>query len=154
MTVNGGPPVHPLFLYEMLWNAAGFAVLHFYSKKRRFSGEIFLLYVAWYGLGRGFMEGLRDVKFILAIGDLPASQLVAFLTFAVALGVFVYMRFFKKTHVIHPLPAGAATGEHSPDEEAPAMEEAQPEMDIDARNEDDQQNERDSKKDADPTEPQ
>ena len=43
---------HPTFLYESVWNLVGFLGLHFYCKKRKFDGEVFLLYVAWYGLGR------------------------------------------------------------------------------------------------------
>ena len=52
--------MHPTFLYESLWNLIGFTLLHFYSKKKRaFAGEITLLYFAWYGFGRFFIEGLR-----------------------------------------------------------------------------------------------
>ena len=50
---------HPTFLYESLWNAIGFVLLHFLSKKRKYDGQIALGYVAWYGLGRTFIEGLR-----------------------------------------------------------------------------------------------
>ena len=50
---------HPTFLYESVWNLIGFIGLHFYSKRRKFDGEVFLLYVAWYGLGRSWIEGLR-----------------------------------------------------------------------------------------------
>ena len=50
---------HPTFLYESLWNAAGFVLLHFLSKKRKYDGQIALGYAAWYGLGRTFIEGLR-----------------------------------------------------------------------------------------------
>ena len=59
MTIDGQSMVHPTFLYESLWNLAGFVLLHFYSKKRRFKGEIALLYAAWYGAGRAWIEGLR-----------------------------------------------------------------------------------------------
>ena len=57
MSIDGASPVHPTFLYESLWNFVGFLVLHFYSKKRKFKGEMALLYVAWYGLGRAWIEG-------------------------------------------------------------------------------------------------
>lgn len=50
---------HPTFLYESVWNLIGFIGLHFFSKKRKFDGEVFLAYVAWYGLGRVWIEGLR-----------------------------------------------------------------------------------------------
>lgn len=50
---------HPTFLYESLWNALGFVLLHRLSKKRKYDGQIALCYVAWYGLGRAAIEGLR-----------------------------------------------------------------------------------------------
>ena len=58
-TASGVTYYHPTFLYESVWNLMGFLLLHFYSKKRKYDGEIFTLYVAWYGLGRGIIEGLR-----------------------------------------------------------------------------------------------
>ena len=66
---------HPTFLYESVWNAAGFVLLHFLSKKRKFDGQIVLGYLAWYGLGRTFIEGLRLDS--LYWGDFRVSQLLA-----------------------------------------------------------------------------
>ena len=66
---------HPTFLYESVWNAAGFVLLHFLSKKRKFDGQIVLGYLAWYGLGRTFIEGLRLDS--LYWGDFRGSQLLA-----------------------------------------------------------------------------
>jgi phosphatidylglycerol:prolipoprotein diacylglycerol transferase len=66
---------HPTFLYESLWNAAGFVLLHFLSKKRKFDGQIALGYLAWYGLGRTFIEGLRVDS--LYWGNFRVSQLLA-----------------------------------------------------------------------------
>ena len=57
---TGGVPVHPCFLYESLWCLLGFMVLHFYGKYRqRYAGQIFYLYLVWYGLERMIVEGLR-----------------------------------------------------------------------------------------------
>lgn len=50
---------HPTFLYESLWNLAGFVLINLIYKKKKFSGQIFLFYVAWYGFGRGLIEILR-----------------------------------------------------------------------------------------------
>ncbi len=50
---------HPTFLYESLWNALGFCLLHWLSGRRKYDGQIALGYVAWYGLGRAAIEGLR-----------------------------------------------------------------------------------------------
>ena len=86
--------VHPTFLYESAWNVVGFVLLHFLSKKRKFDGEIFLGYVAWYGLGRMLIEGLRTDS--LYIGPLRASQWLAGITLLIAAGLLVYHRFFVK----------------------------------------------------------
>jgi len=53
--------VHPTFLYESLWNLAGFLLLwRVLSKRRKFDGQNFLCYFLWYGLGRVWIEGLRE----------------------------------------------------------------------------------------------
>ena len=53
--------VHPTFLYESLWNLTGFLLLWLVlSKRRRFNGQNFLFYFLWYGLGRVWIEGLRE----------------------------------------------------------------------------------------------
>ena len=66
---------HPTFLYESLWNAVGFALLHFFSKKRQYDGQIALCYVLWYGLGRTVIEGLRTDS--LMWGPVRVSQVLA-----------------------------------------------------------------------------
>ena len=82
---------HPTFLYESLWNTAGFVLLHFLSKKRRYDGQIALGYVAWYGLGRALIEGLRMDS--LYIGSFRVSQLLAAISCLAALGVLIFMSF-------------------------------------------------------------
>ena len=84
---------HPTFLYESLWNAAGFAALHFLSKKRQYDGQIALGYVAWYGLGRTLIEGLRTDS--LYIGPFRVSQLLAAISCVAALAVLLIMAFRK-----------------------------------------------------------
>ena len=96
MSVNEGPSVHPCFLYESLWNLVGFILLHFYSKKRRYCGEIFLLYVAWYGFGRGMIEGLRTDSLYLWGTSLRVSQALGYITAILALGVLVYLYLFRE----------------------------------------------------------
>lgn len=57
---TGNIAVHPCFLYESLWCLLGFVLLHFFSKKFvKYKGQIFLMYLIWYGLERTFVEGLR-----------------------------------------------------------------------------------------------
>ena len=82
---------HPTFLYESLWNAAGFVLLHFLSKRRRYDGQIALGYVAWYGLGRAFIEGLRLDS--LMIGSVRVSQLLAAGSCALAVIVLIVLQF-------------------------------------------------------------
>ena len=92
---------HPTFLYESLWNVVGFAFLHWYLKKRKFDGEIFLLYVAWYGLGRAWIEGLRTDSLYLFGTGIRVSQLLAAVSFLGAVGLLIWIRRTKK-----PDPAG------------------------------------------------
>jgi phosphatidylglycerol:prolipoprotein diacylglycerol transferase len=84
---------HPTFLYESLWNVLGFILLHFYTKKRKFDGEIFLMYLGWYGLGRLYIEGLRTDS--LMLGSLRVSQIVALLCIVVSVAILVYNRVSK-----------------------------------------------------------
>ena len=91
--VEAGAVVHPCFLYESAWCLLGFILLHFYSKKlRTYDGEIFLLYIAWYGLGRAFIEGLRTDSLMIGSTDIRVSQLIAGVTFAAALVLFIVFK--------------------------------------------------------------
>lgn len=86
---------HPCFLYESLWNALGLLILHFYSKKRKFDGEIFLLYLVWYGIGRALIEGLRTDSLYFFGSNLRVSQVLAILCVIVGLGAILYVRVAK-----------------------------------------------------------
>ena len=85
--------VHPTFLYESLWNLVGFIALHFLSKKRQYDGQIALGYVAWYGLGRALIEGLRMDS--LYWGAFRVSQLVAAASCVVAVVILMLMNLRK-----------------------------------------------------------
>ena len=87
---------HPTFLYESVWNLAGFVALHFYCKKRKFDGEVFLLYVAWYGLGRAWIEALRTDSLYLFSTGIRVSQLVAAVSFVAAAGIISWVLLKKK----------------------------------------------------------
>ena len=67
--------VHPTFLYEMLWNVGVFIILMLYKKRKKFAGEVFMLYLAGYGLGRAWIEGLRTDQLLLF--GVPVSQALA-----------------------------------------------------------------------------
>ena len=107
-----GSMVHPTFFYESLWNLIGFILLHFYSKKRKFKGEMALLYVAWYGAGRAWIEGLRTDS--LYIGPVRVSQLLAAISFIAAIAVLVrqYRRIaVSKAFYVPEVPKTEKTGE-------------------------------------------
>ena len=79
---------HPTFLYESVWNLCGFVLLHFLSKKRRYDGQIALGYLAWYGLGRAFIEGLRMDS--LYWGPFRVSQVLAAGSCVIAVGLLIF----------------------------------------------------------------
>ena len=83
--------VHPTFLYESLWNACGLVILHFASKRRKFDGQVALGYMAWYGLGRCMIEGLRSDS--LYIGPFRVSQLLAGISCIVAVSILLWNHF-------------------------------------------------------------
>ena len=72
---------HPTFLYESLWNLLGFGLINLVYRKKKFDGQIALMYFAWYGLGRMFIEGLRTDS--LYLGNFRVSQLVAGISFVI-----------------------------------------------------------------------
>ena len=82
---------HPTFLYESLWNAAGFVLLHFLSKRRQYDGQVALGYAAWYGLGRAMIEGLRVDS--LYWGPFRVSQVLAAVTCVAAVSILLWQRF-------------------------------------------------------------
>lgn len=90
VTVDPTMPVHPCFLYESLWCIAGFFLLNAYLKHRKFDGEVFLMYLGYYGLGRFIIEGLRTDS--LMIGTLRVSQLLALALFVACTIVIVVIR--------------------------------------------------------------
>ena len=108
---------HPTFLYESLWNAAGFVLLHFLSKKRQYDGQIALGYVLWYGLGRTVIEGLRTDS--LMWGPVRVSQILAGVTCigaAVALFVLSMKRHDPARLFVNQVPAIVETQEKTEEE--------------------------------------
>ena len=133
MSIDGAAAVHPTFLYESLWNLVGFIALHFYSKKRKFKGEMALLYVAWYGLGRAWIEGLRTDS--LYIGTLRVSQVLAAVSCIVAIALLarkynrikVAKAFYvpsKAEPVTEPAAAEAPAADEKPAEQTEKTAEA------------------------------
>lgn len=79
VTVNGVKyiQVHPTFLYESLWNVGVLLFLFWFRKRKKFNGEVFLMYLIGYGLGRIWIEGLRTDQLLLPVVGLPVSQLLS-----------------------------------------------------------------------------
>ncbi|MBQ6843525.1 MAG: prolipoprotein diacylglyceryl transferase [Agathobacter sp.] len=69
--------VHPTFLYESLWNLGLLIILLVYWKHRKFDGEVFLLYIFGYGVGRFWIESLRTDQLLLPVLNVPVSMVVA-----------------------------------------------------------------------------
>ena len=89
--------VHPTFLYESLWNLLGFLLLVWVGKHwRRFDGQIFLSYVAWYGVGRGFIEGLRTDSLYLFGTGIRVSQLLGFASALVAVLIILWVLLLRR----------------------------------------------------------
>lgn len=72
---------HPTFLYESVWNLVGFIIINALYKKKKFDGQVFYMYIAWYGFGRMLIEGLRTDS--LYVGVFRISQVVGFLCFVI-----------------------------------------------------------------------
>ena len=86
-----GEYYHPTFLYESLWNLVGFILIHFLSKKRKYDGQVALYYVAWYGLGRALIEGLRTDS--LWWGNFRVSQVLAAGSCLIAVVLLILLAF-------------------------------------------------------------
>lgn len=69
--------VHPTFLYESVWNLLVFAALLLFRKHKRFNGELCLLYLGGYGLGRFVIEGIRTDTLFIPGTAVPVSQVLA-----------------------------------------------------------------------------
>ena len=85
VAVDPAQPVHPTFLYESMWCLLGFLFIVWFTSRRRFDGELALIYLGWYGLGRFYIEGLRTDSLLL--GTMRVSQVLALV--CVIISVFV-----------------------------------------------------------------
>lgn len=97
MIVDPNMPVHPTFFYESIWCLLGFLVIAWFTSRRRFDGEITLIYAIWYGIGRAVIEGLRTDS--LMWGSIRVSQALAVVMVIAAACILVYVRSnIKKVH--------------------------------------------------------
>ena len=72
MNIDPNMPVHPTFLYESIWCLLGFLFLAWYTQRRKFDGELILIYMMWYGAGRAVIEGLRTDSLMIPNTSLRA----------------------------------------------------------------------------------
>ena len=98
--------VHPTFLYESFWNFCLLMFLLWYRKRKKFTGEIFLLYLCGYGLGRCIIEGLRTDSLLIPGTGIAVSQLLAGTCFVVSLFLILLGR---KRAVLKPAEAAKET---------------------------------------------
>ena len=93
-TVNGVNyiQVHQTYLYESLWCLMVLVILLLYRKHKKFDGEVFLIYLMGYGLGRVWIEGLRTDQLLLPKVGLPVSQLLAGTLVVVSLILILFNR--------------------------------------------------------------
>lgn len=85
-----GQKVHPTFLYESLWNFAVFLFLLLYKKRKKAEGEVFMLYLALYSVGRFFIEGMRTDS--LMFGSIRVAQLISILTILISIIIIIIIR--------------------------------------------------------------
>ena len=87
--------VHPTFLYESLWRMVLLIILFAYRKHKKYEGELFLMYLFGYGLGRFWIEGLRTDQLLLPGVGIAVSQLLAG---AIVVGTGAAMLYLRKKH--------------------------------------------------------
>lgn len=97
----------PTFLYESLWNLVGFIIINALYKKKKYDGQVFLMYITWYGMGRMMIEGLRTDS--LMVGKFRISQIVAFLCFVVGTILLVVLAIRAKKQQILLTAEGETT---------------------------------------------
>lgn len=84
--------VHPTFLYESVWNLLVFVLLLVYRKHKKFDGEICLLYLGGYGVGRFIIEGIRTDTLFVPGTTVPVSQVLALGMVVAAIGIDILVR--------------------------------------------------------------
>lgn len=85
--------VHPTFLYESMWNLMVLVIMLLWLRRKKFHGEICLLYLGGYGLGRFLIEGLRTDQLLIPGTSLPVSQVLSLCLVVFAVAVDLYVRY-------------------------------------------------------------
>jgi len=97
------------FFYESMWDLAVFIFLMFYKNRKKYSGDVFLAYLALYGIGRFVVEGLRTDS--LMWGPLRVSQVLSLVLIVIAVCIRVYWMHSGKERFKLEYNSGAAINE-------------------------------------------
>lgn len=148
VVVDPSMPVHPTFFYESIWCLLGFGFLCWYTSRRRFDGEMALIYMGWYGLGRFFIEGLRTDSLLL--GAVRISQIVALLCVIASVLILMSIRSkirrsndpeFMPLYVNTPEGQAVLAGEFYKKKDEPGTVEAEPEPEVETEEADTEETE-------------
>jgi phosphatidylglycerol:prolipoprotein diacylglycerol transferase len=90
--------VHPTFLYEGMWNFALLVFMLVFHKHKKYDGQMCLLYLGGYGIGRFFIEGLRTDQLLIPATSIAVSQMLGLIMFigAVTANIIIRKRLTKK----------------------------------------------------------
>ncbi len=84
--------VHPTFFYEFVFDLCVFLILFLYFRHKKFDGEVFLMYLGMYGIGRFIIESLRTDALLIPKLGYPVSKAIAIITVLVAIVVIIVKR--------------------------------------------------------------
>ena len=84
--------VHPTFLYESMWNLGLLLFMFWYRKRKKFTGEMLLIYLTGYGIGRAWIEGLRTDQLLIPGTELAVSQVLSMVIAVISLAVLLFHR--------------------------------------------------------------
>ncbi len=89
--------VHPTFFYESMWNVGVLLFMLWYRKRKKFDGEMMLIYFACYGIGRTWIEGLRTDSLMVPGTGIAVSQALSIVLALGAIAALIYRRKTLKT---------------------------------------------------------
>lgn len=90
--------VHPTFLYELLWNIVVLIIIILYTKHKKFDGELFIIYLVGYGLGRAWIEGLRTDQLLFFSTHVAVSQVLSGILVVGGIAAWIYIRMKPKQY--------------------------------------------------------
>ena len=95
--------VHPTFLYESLWNLGILAIMLLYQKHKKFHGEVLLIYIGGYGLGRAWIEHIRTDRLFIPVTTLAVSEVLAIICIVAAVSIDIIVRVQLKKKAVQSI---------------------------------------------------